>query len=400
MRIALMTEPFLPKIDGIVTMLTKTTECLRRRGDDVLIFAPSGGPALLFGAEVVGLPSLPFPLYPELRLALPRASMRNRLIDFAPDIIHVFEPALLGIGGIYYSQALKIPLVVSAHTNIPGYLSYYKLRPLEKICWMLMRERHRRSGLNLCTSTVTLTDLQAHGIANLALWERAVDSKRFRPGARTAEMRNRLSNGEPDKRLLLYVGRLSAEKQVNLLRDVLRAIPGTRLAIVGDGPVRADLERHFKDTPTVFTGYLRGEELAAAFASSDLFVFPSETETLGLVLLEAMASECPVVACRAGGIPDAVQDGSTGFLFDPGDPGALVNTVKRALASGPDLDAIRTRAREDTECHSWEGATEQLSQLYQAAIQNWPNRWRPQPPGLVKRVASRNTMALLRTFLP
>jgi glycosyltransferase involved in cell wall biosynthesis len=400
MRIALMTEPFLPKIDGIVTMLVKTAECLRRGGHEVLIFAPAGGPKELFGAEVVALPSVRFALYPELRLALPRGSMRNRLIDFAPDVIHVFEPALLGVGGIYYSQVLKVPLVVSAHTNIPAYLRYYKLRPLEKLCWMLMRERHRRSNLNLCTSTVTLNDLQAHGIHNLALWERAVDSKLFRPGARTAEMRSRLSDGKPGQRLLLYVGRLSAEKQVEKLRDVARAIPGTRLAIVGDGPVRADLEKYFKDTPTIFTGYLRGEELAAAFASADLFVFPSETETLGLVLLESMASGCPVVACRAGGITDAVQDGSTGFLFDPSDPGALVRTVKRALASDSGLEAIRVRAREDTERHSWEGATEQLAQLYQTAIQNWPHRWRPQLPSPIKRVAAATTMALLRTFLP
>jgi glycosyltransferase involved in cell wall biosynthesis len=213
-------------------------------------------------------------------------------------------------------------------------------------------------------------------------------------------MRNRLSDGEPNKPLLLYVGRLSAEKQVEKLRDVVHAIPGARMAIVGDGPVRADLEKHFNGTPTVFTGYLRGEELAAAFASTDLFVFPSETETLGLVLLESMASGCPVVACRAGGITDAVQDGHTGFLFDPCDPGALVATVKRALASPSDLEAIRIRAREDTERHSWEGATEQLTRLYEAAIQNWPYRWRPQPPGVAKRVASRTTMATLRTFLP
>ncbi len=399
MRIVVMTEPFLPKIDGIVTMLTRTVECLRRRGDEVLLFAPSGGPKELFGAEVVGLPSLRFPLYPELRLALPRASMRAKIVAFSPDVIHVFEPALLGIGGIYYSQALKLPLVVSAHTDIPAYLRYYKIGALEGLTWMLMRERHRRSDVNLCTSTATLNDLQAHGIANLALWERAVDSTLFRAGARSDEMRNRLSDGEPGKPLLLYVGRLSAEKQVDQLRDVVRALPGTRLAIVGDGPVRADLERHFKETPTVFTGYLQGESLASAFASADMFIFPSQTETLGLVLLEAMAAGCPVVACRAGGIPDAVQDGRTGFLFEPGEPDGLVNCVRRALASG-ELGSIRARAREDVEQHSWEGATEQLRQLYTQAIERRSHRAPPQPPGAVKRVLSHATLAALRTLLP
>jgi glycosyltransferase involved in cell wall biosynthesis len=365
----------------------------------VLIFAPSGGPNELFGAEVVGLPSVPFPLYPELRLALPRTSMRTRLKAFDPEIIHLFEPALLGIGGIYYSQVLKVPLVISSHTNLPAYLRYYKLGILEKLTWMLMRERHRRSNLNLCTSSVTLNDLHTHGIEDLALWERAVDSNLFGPGARTAETRNLLSNGEPEKPLLLYVGRLSAEKEVARLRDVIRALPEARLAIVGDGPVRQELERHFKGTPTVFTGYLRGKALASAYASADLFLLPSKTETLGLVLLEAMASGCPVVACRAGGVPDAVQDGCTGFLFEPTDPDGLVNAVKHALRGGADLDAIRIQARQEVEQHSWEGATEQLRQLYEETIQNWLPAKPQEPESAVKRLASRAVLATLRTLL-
>jgi glycosyltransferase involved in cell wall biosynthesis len=400
MRIVLMTEPFLPKIDGIVTMLTKTVECLRRRGDEVLIFAPSGGPKELFGAEVIGLPSMRFPLYPELRLALPRASMRTTLKAFRPDVIHLFEPALLGLGGLYYSQALKVPLVISSHTNLPAYLRYYKLGALESLTWMLMRERHRRANLNLCTSTVTMNDLHLHGIKDLALWERAVDSTLFAPGARSAEMRNRLSHGEPDKPLLLYVGRLSSEKEIPKLRDVMRALPEARLAIVGDGPLRHELERQFKGTPTVFTGYLRGEALASAYASADLFVLPSKTETLGLVLLEAMASGCPVVACRAGGVPDAVQDGHTGFLFEPTDPDGLVHTVKRALSSATDLDAIRRHARQDVEQHSWEGATDQLRQLYAETIHKYSPKESSEPDSAVKQLAIRATLAMLRTLLP
>ena len=400
MRIALMTESFLPKIDGIVTMLTKTVECLRQRGDEVLIFAPSGGPNDLFGAEVVAMPSVPFPLYPELRLAPPRASMRGRLKAFDPEILHLFEPALLGVGGLYYGNVLKVPLVVSYHTNLPAYLRYYKLGAIEKLTWKLMLERHRRANLNLCTSTAMIHDLQSHGVNDLALWERAVDSNLFRPCARSAEMRNFLSNGEPEKPLLLYVGRLSAEKDIAKLRDVLRAIPEAKLAIVGDGPLRHDLERHFKGTSAFFTGYLRGEELASAYASADLFVLPSKTETLGLVLLEAMASGCPVVACRAGGVPDAVQDGVTGLLFEPGDPHGLVNAVKRALASHSNLDAIRVRAREDVEQHSWEGATEQLRQHYLETIQNRPPEKPPGAKGAVKSITSRIVLGALRTLLP
>jgi glycosyltransferase involved in cell wall biosynthesis len=400
MRIAMMTESFLPKIDGIVTMLTKTVECLRQCGDEVLIFAPSGGPKELFGAEVVQMPSVPFPLYPELKLAPPRASMRAKLKAFDPEVLHLFEPALLGVGGLYYANALKVPLVVSYHTNLPAYLRYYKLGAIEKVTWRLMLERHRRADLNLCTSTAMIDELHSHGISDLALWERAVDSSLFRPCAGSAEMRNFLSNGEPEKPLLLYVGRLSAEKDVAKLRDVLRALPDARLAIVGDGPLRRDLERHFKDTSVLFTGYLRGESLASSYASADLFVLPSETETLGLVLLEAMASGCPVVACRAGGVPDAVQNGLTGFLFEPTEPDGLVNTVKHTLANRPDLEAIRIRARQDVEQHSWQRATEQLRLHYVETIRNRRPAKPRVPKSAAKRIASRIVLSALRTLLP
>jgi len=364
LKIAIMTESFLPKIDGIVTMLTKTVECLRRSGDEVMIFAPSGGPEEIFGARVVPMPSVAFPLYRELRLALPRSSMRQQLLDFQPDLIHIFEPVLLGVGGIYYSEELHVPLVISYHTNLPAYLRYYKLGAIEKLTWALMRVRHGRADLNLCTSTPMIDDLHRHGIDHLALWERAVDAHRFRPNAGSVEMRSRLSGGVPDQRLLLYVGRLSAEKDVGRLKELFSAIPGMRLSIVGDGPLRHDLERFFKGTATVFTGYLQGEDLAAAYASADLFVLPSKTETLGLVLLEAMASGCPVVACRAGGVPDAIRDGETGFLFEPDDEGSFVGTVRKAFASNELLEVIRANARHDVEQHSWGQATANLRLLY------------------------------------
>jgi glycosyltransferase involved in cell wall biosynthesis len=398
MRIAIVTESFLPKVDGVVTILTKTVECLGRAGDEVLIIAPGGGPSELHGATVVGLPSFPFPLYPELKLALPRRRMRAILEDFKPDILHIIEPVLLGAGGIYFGAELRLPTVVSSHTYLPAYLHYYRLGWSEGFIWKLMRLRHKRANLNLSTSSVTIDDLRNRGIEDPKLWERAVDSDLFAPSARSAEMRDRLSGGEPERELLLYVGRLSAEKEVAKLRDVMQARPEARLAIVGDGPVRQELERHFERTATVFTGYLRGKELASAYASADLFVFPSQTETLGLVLLEAMASGCPVVACRAGGVPDAVQDGVNGFLFEPDDAEGLVKTVARALGSEADLDRVRANARCEVEQYSWEGATDRLREMYMETIQSYA----PKVPstGLVKRTSSAATLAVLRTLLP
>jgi glycosyltransferase involved in cell wall biosynthesis len=394
-----MTESFLPKIDGIVTMLTRTVECLRQLGDEVMIFAPSGGPSEIYGAEVVSVPSISFPLYPELRLAPPRTWMRGKLAEFQPDVLHLFEPALLGVGGIYYSQELKIPLVVSCHTNLPAYLGYYKLGAIENITWKLMRERHRRANLNLGTSTAMIEDLDRHGIRDLALWERAVDAHRFRPTARCSATRSLLTGGEPSSPLLLYVGRLSAEKDVARLKELFPAIPGMRLAIVGDGPLRRDIEQHFEGTATVFTGYLQGEDLVRAYASADLFVLPSRTETLGLVLMEAMAAGCPVVACRAGGVPDAVQDGATGFLFDPDESSSFVETVRRAYHSNGSIDGIRLNARQDVERHSWAAATAKLRLLYcQVAREGFRKTVKGRTP-LHRRIATGIARGTLRTLL-
>lgn len=399
MKIAIVTETFLPKIDGIVTMVTHTVEALTAAGDQVLVFAPAGGPDHLCGAPVVSMPSSPLPFYPELRVAAPRASMRRHLASFRPDVFHLFEPLLLGIGGIYYGKVLNIPTVVSYHTNLPLYLHYYRLGFLQSITWKLMRARHLRADLNLCTSRPMMRQLDSHGIDRLALWDRAVDFRRFHPCKGSSAMRHTLSAGEPHKPLLLCVCRLSAEKDLAGLRDVLAAMPGVRLAIVGDGPSRRELEKHFRGTPTYFAGYLHGESLAAAYASSDLFVLPSKTETLGLVLMEAMASGCPVVACNAGGVSDAVENGVTGFLFEASDPRGLVNAVRYALDHPEDRAILRVRARADVENHSWQSATAQLRAYYRRAIEN--RRPKPANDTLVRRrLTSRTAVAVARRLFP
>jgi glycosyltransferase involved in cell wall biosynthesis len=168
---------------------------------------------------------------------------------------------------------------------------------------------------------------------------------------------------------LLYVGRLSAEKEIEQIKPVLQAIPEARLALVGDGPHRLALEKHFADTPTHFVGYLQGQELAAAFASADVFVFPSRTETLGLVLLEAMAAGCPVVAARSGGIPDIVEDGVNGYLFDPTDEQGAIAATQRLFANTEEREALRYHARREAERWSWASATWQLRNYYQTVIE-------------------------------
>lgn len=368
MRIALFTETFLPKVDGIVTRLKHTVDHLQRQGDQVMVFSPDGGLREYRGAKIHGVSGFPLPLYPELKLALPRPSIGEALEDFKPDLVHVVNPAVLGLGGIYYSKAMNVPLVASYHTHLPKYLEHYGLGMLEGVMWELIKAMHNQAQLNLCTSTVMQSELSEHGVERIEVWQRGVDTELFRPELASLEMRSRLSQGHPEAPLLLYIGRLSAEKEIDRIKPVLQAIPGARLALVGDGPYRAELEAHFADTHTHFVGYLGGEELGAAYASADAFVFPSRTETLGLVLLEAMAAGCPVVAANSGGIPDIVTNGVNGYMFDPKDEVGAITATRRLIEATAEREMMRQNAVMEAERWGWAAATRQLQQFYSQVL--------------------------------
>lgn len=370
MRIALFTETFLPKVDGIVTRLRHTIENLERNGDRVLVVAPDGGLTQYKGAKVHGVPGFPLPLYPELKLALPSVGTKEVITKFNPDLIHVVNPAVLGLSGIYYAKKLNIPLVASYHTHLPQYLQHYGLGALEGVFWEFLKATHNQAQLNLCTSTAMVNELIAHGIERVDLWQRGVDTDMFQPHLASKQMRSRLSQGNPDSPLLLYVGRVSAEKQIDRIKPVLEAIPEARLAIVGDGPHREALQAHFADTNTYFVGYLQGLELASAYASADAFVFPSCTETLGLVLLEAMAAGCPVVAANSGGIPDIVTDGENGYLFEVDDRDGAVTATKRLLEAKEERELLRLKARQEAERWGWAAATKHLQSYYRAVVES------------------------------
>jgi glycosyltransferase involved in cell wall biosynthesis len=389
LKIALFTETFLPKVDGIVTRLTKTVGHLVASGDQVLIFCPEGAPDAYMGARVVGVPALPLPLYPELKLALPRPAVAEALDQFQPDLVHVVNPAVLGLGGIWLAKTKGYPLVASYHTHLPKYLEHYGMGMLEPLLWELLKAAHNQARLNLCTSTAMVQELAEKGILHTALWQRGVDTELFRPELRSQAMRQRLLGGRSDTgKLLLYIGRLSAEKQIERIRPVLEAIPEARLALVGDGPHRGRLEEIFAGLPVTFVGYLAGEDLAAAYASGDAFVFPSSTETLGLVLLEAMAAGCPVVGANRGGIPDIVSDGLNGCLYEPDGPdggaASLTAAVLRLLGDGVQHERLRRDARSEAERWDWGGATEQLRGFYRQVLNDVAA---PPPPPPLQLVA-------------
>ena len=375
MKIAFFTETFLPKVDGIVTRLTKTIEFLVKNGDEVIVFCPEGSPENFKGAKIIGVAAMPLPLYPELKLGLPGPAVSEALDEFKPDLIHVVNPAVLGLGGIWLAKTNDIPLIASYHTHLPKYLEHYGMGMLEPLLWELLKAAHNQALLNLCTSTAMVSELESKGIRRTALWQRGVDTNSFKPEYRNENMRKKLLGNFPDTgSLLIYVGRLSAEKQIERIKPVLEKIPNASLALVGDGPYRNQLEKIFENTKTNFIGYLAGEELASAYASGDIFLFPSSTETLGLVLLEAMAAGCPVIGANKGGIPDIINDGVNGCLYNPDEKDSgeesLISATTKILEDRNKKEKMRLAAREEAEKWDWNQATLQLIEFYKKTLNN------------------------------
>jgi glycosyltransferase involved in cell wall biosynthesis len=370
-RIAFFTETFLPATDGVVTRLRYTIEELAKIGDDMLVVAPrypDGGPDSYAGAPIYRVPGVPFPPYPRIKLSFAHPGVGRALWHFGPDLIHAVNPFILGPGGIYYARRLEVPLVASYHTNVAAYARYYNLNFSYNAARWWTRQLHNRAEINLCTSVATMDYLLKEGVKRIRLWPQGVDARRFHPDKASQAWRERLSDGYASERLLLYVGRLAPEKGIERLKAILTGVPGTRLAIVGDGPARADLEREFSGTAAVFTGVLQGEDLASAYASADAFLFPSTTDTLGLAMLEALASGLPVIAARGGASHEIVSDEETGLLYEANSKPSLISAVRRLFSDEGFRAALARRARETAEKRDWESSTHTLRGYYEEAM--------------------------------
>lgn len=375
MRIAIVTEVFLPKIDGVVTRLTRTLDQLAAMGHEVRIFATGKAPDTYAGFEVTRIPSLSLWVYPEIKFGLPSWNFFREIRDFDPDVIHAVNPIWTAALGVFAAQRDAVPLVASFHTNVPEYVDALGIGWTRPLTEAALKYLHNQAAVNLCTSGPMVDTAREVGIRNVKLWPKAVDTETYHPSRATAEMRTRLTDGNPEAPLLTYIGRVSKEKDLKRLNNVMRLVRAecddARLAIVGDGPFLNELKETFDPSFTVFTGYLSGEELAAAFATGDVFLFPSATETLGLVALESFASRVPVIGTRAGGIPFVIEEGVTGHLIDPvaGDA-AWANAAVELLQDSARRENMGAAARCEAEKYSWVESTQALLAAYEEAIEH------------------------------
>jgi glycosyltransferase involved in cell wall biosynthesis len=375
MRLTLVTETFPPEVNGVALTLGRWVEEFRARGHLVRVIRPRQ-PVDAAAAEYVH--GLPLPFYPGVRLGIVSpVRLRTILQRSTPDLIHIATEGPLGAAALMASAGMNVPLVSSFHTNFDHYLTHYGLAGFEPLAATYLAWFHSQTAVTLAPGASTCRRLESIGVARTAVWSRGVDAEAFHPRHRDASLRREL--GLPDDGVvLLFVGRLAAEKNLGVLLDFydrwrgqLGAAPRDRvkLVLVGNGPLAGRLAlRH--SSGVVLAGEKRGAELARWYASADVFVFPSRSETFGNAVLEAQASGLPVIGYDCQAVNERITHDADGILA----------ATDRDFAAAIELlcgDAhLRARygaaARAKAECQSWSGIFDRLEAHYREVIDSRP----------------------------
>lgn len=302
MRIAIVTESFLPQVNGVTNSVLRVLEHLRRRGHEALVVAPGAGADHHDGIPVVRVPAVDVPIVTSLPIGVPSPKVLHALADFQPDVVHLASPFVLGAYGLRAARKIDAPTVAVYQTDVAGFAGSYGLGLTKRAAWRWTKRLHTLADRTLAPSSSAVEALEQHGVPRVHRWGRGVDIELFHPRSR-----------QNDQLTVGYVGRLAPEKQVHRLKEI-HDLPGIKLKIVGDGPDREQLR---KDLPRAeFLGFRGGEALAEAYSSLDVFVHTGPHETFCQTVQEALASGIPVLAPNVGGPRDLVHHGRTGYLFE------------------------------------------------------------------------------------
>lgn len=364
MRVAIVTESFFPQVNGVTNTVRHIVDRLLELGHEALVIAPGPGLVVYRTARVVRVRSIAMPGYRSFPVGLPDAAVEQALADFRPDVVHLASPIALGAVGLRAARRLRIPTVAVYQTDIGGFARQYGVRAEGAVARWVGRI-HRRSSRTLAPSAASFDQLAALGVTDLHLWRRGVSLDLFGPQHRLPQLNERWTRRDPGSLAVGYVGRLAPEKQVRRLPEVA-GVPGTRLVVVGDGPSRGWLERRLPGAK--FTGLLRGQDLAHAFASLDVFVHTGVSETFCQTVQEAQASGVPVVAPAAGGPLDLVEHGRTGLLYDPDEPSSLRDTVARLVGDVELRRTIATAGLAAVQDRTWTAVVDELIDVHYAAV--------------------------------
>jgi phosphatidylinositol alpha 1,6-mannosyltransferase len=375
MRVAVFSEVYWPMVSGVGVTLLRLTKALQQRGHEVRVFSASY--ALPKGQadrpEVHRSPSVPLFLYPDVQWAFPRLrDIVNDLEQFRPDVVHVATEFALGLAGLKAARQLRIPVVASAHTDYDKYAARYGVEWALRVGWHYLRWFYGQAYRVLCPSRMYEEHLHRRGGIHTGIWSRGVDPEEFHPRFRSESYRESLGLG-PDDLLVTYIGRIAREKNLAQLLAAWKALAAERgsaqLALVGRGPLEEPIRR--RDIPGVHVlGLMHGRALAEAYASADLFVFPSTTETFGNSLLEAMGSGLPCLAANAAGVLEFARQGQNAWLVAPNSTPALAQGLRRLLGDSALRQRLALGGLATAAERRWDRVYDLLLEDYQAAIEN------------------------------
>jgi len=366
MRVAIVTETFLPVINGVSNSVVQVVAHLVHCGHEAMVIAPGAGPDSYHGVPVVRVPAVDLPVVDSVPVGLPTRKVVTALRDFGPDIVHLASPVIVGALGLWAARRLAVPTVAVYQTDLAGFADSYGLGFAARTAWRWIRRVHSGADRTLAPSSSAAVALTAHGVPRVHRWARGVDAGHFRPSRRDERLRAQLAPG--GEVLVGFVGRLAPEKKV-LRLSALQDLPGIRLVVVGDGPDRGQLAKQLP--AAAFLGFKTGIELAQVYASLDVFVHTGPFETFCQTVQEALASGLPVIAPDAGGPRDLVAHGHTGFLLPETGNNAdatFGDALRRAILALAHDSALRTRygaaARRSVLGRTWPALCNELLEHY------------------------------------
>ena len=358
--------------DGVTRVLYRLIDNLNAREVPALFFSPIVPPEGERPVPMVQVPSVTFPLYKDYKFALPGSvHFERQLREFRPDILHINSPCPLGHAAVHYGRRHGIPVVATYHTHFPSYAKYYKIRALEMFSWSYLRKLYNGCERVYVPSRPILSELAGHGMLTVDFLPHGVDASVFHPRFRSARWKEAI--GASGKTVVLFAGRLVWEKDLATFAQAYALVSSQRsdvaFVLVGDGPIREELRRMMPDA--IFAGYRTGEDLSRAFASADIFAFPSTTETFGNVTVEAMASGVPPICAREGGAYGFVDHGVTGLLTAPRDPLDLANAIMHLVDHPEQRAAMAAKALTFARAQSWDAIFDRLHASYQEVVETY-----------------------------
>jgi glycosyltransferase involved in cell wall biosynthesis len=370
-RVAYFTDSLPPITDGVARTLTQLADTLLAQGVEFSFFsAVAPGPDVAWRDRVHRIVSVPFPPYPYYRVGLPLGRGLDPIVDrFAPDLIHVVSPTPLGLYGLWYARHRGVPVVSSFHTDFVSYFPFYGVGRLQELGWRYLAWFCNQCAVTYAPSATTAAELRRRGIGRVELWDRGIDANRFSPVFRSAAVRETVGASR-DRPLLLFVGRLVREKNLAVLAAAVELLErrGDRfvLCLVGDGPMREELRTRLPQAH--FAGMQHGQELARWYASADIFVFPSTTETFGNAILEAFASGLPAVGAARGGVRDLIDHGFNGLLAEPDSADDFARQVHELLERPAEVWRLGRGAERTASQYRWAAVNGRLLESYRRVI--------------------------------